>query len=92
MDGRIRLNGVEVCISSNLEAALRALRNLPKTLHGMRYWVDAVSINQKDTVERNRQVRRMQEIYSKARSTVVWLGDERDGCGTAIDIIHRYGQ
>jgi hypothetical protein len=29
--GRVRLNGVESCISRNLEAALRAVRDLPET-------------------------------------------------------------
>lgn len=90
MDGRVRLNGVESSISRNLEAALRALRVLPETQSGMRYWVDALSINQMDTNERNHQVKRMQEIYAKARATVVWLGNERDLCDTAIDIIYRY--
>jgi hypothetical protein len=42
LDGRIRLNGAEICISRNLEAALRALRRLPKTRSGKRYWIDAL--------------------------------------------------
>ena len=56
----------------------------------MRYWVNALSINQKDTTERNHQLKRMQEIYSKARATVVWLGNERDLCESATNIIYGY--
>ncbi|KAK4444264.1 HET-domain-containing protein [Podospora aff. communis PSN243] len=37
-------------------------------------WVDAICINQNDMVERNSQVRRMDETYSRAAHVSVWLG------------------
>lgn len=40
-------------------------------------WVDQICINQDDTPEKNAQVGRMGEIYSRATCTVVWLGPER---------------
>ena len=39
-------------------------------------WIDAISINQEDTLERNSQVAIMSDIYSRAESVIVWLGIE----------------
>jgi len=68
----------EICrdIPKNLEEALRALRDLQETRLGMRYWVDSLCIDQKNVEERNEQVKRMKEIYSRARAVIVWLGQE----------------
>ncbi len=42
-------------------------------------WVDSLSINQADSVERSAQVRMMGDIYSSAQTVAVWLGwDDRD--------------
>lgn len=45
-------------------------------------WIDACCINQKSERERNQQVGMMGDIYSKAKSTLVWLGksDATDMC------------
>jgi hypothetical protein len=37
-------------------------------------WIDAISINQTDIEERNREVARMGDIYSKCAQVNVWLG------------------
>ncbi len=37
-------------------------------------WVDAICINQDNIPERNRQVRMMPHIYSRAESVLVWFG------------------
>jgi hypothetical protein len=37
------------------------------------FWIDALSINQGDVVERSQQVIFMPNIYSQAQETVVWL-------------------
>ncbi|VBB71410.1 Putative protein of unknown function [Podospora comata] len=60
-------------ITQNLHSALKHLRrrDVPVVL-----WVDAVCINQSDVTERNSQVSNMPNIYKKASSTIVWLGDE----------------
>ncbi|KAK5174775.1 uncharacterized protein LTR77_001858 [Saxophila tyrrhenica] len=42
----------------------------------LRLWIDSVCINQDDIPERNAQVEMMAEIYSKAKSAIVWLGPE----------------
>ncbi|KAI1090781.1 heterokaryon incompatibility protein-domain-containing protein [Rostrohypoxylon terebratum] len=43
-------------------------------------WIDAICINQTSIPERNQEVRRMSEIYSRAKNVIVWLGriDEPD--------------
>ncbi|CAO2653698.1 Nn.00g031090.m01.CDS01 [Neocucurbitaria sp. VM-36] len=71
------LNGIPISITTNLDCALRHLRFVTamRTL-----WVDAVSINQSDTQDRNHQVQIMGSIYSSAQRVIVWLGsvDESD--------------
>jgi hypothetical protein len=58
-------------VNKNLYEALGALR----LRHESRtIWIDALSINQKDVVERSAQVARMALIYSRAYRVVVWLG------------------
>jgi hypothetical protein len=39
-------------------------------------WIDAICINQKDTAERNEQVKQMGKIYKFAERVIVWLGPE----------------
>ncbi|CAN9346683.1 unnamed protein product [Alternaria alternata] len=72
----IVVNGMQKDVPKNLEVALRALRDLPETRLGMRYWVDSLCINQEDEEERNEQVKRMTAIYGRARAVIVWLGQE----------------
>ncbi|OAK97710.1 HET-domain-containing protein [Phaeosphaeriaceae sp. SRC1lsM3a] len=65
------LDDIPTTITSNLDIALRHLRG---TIVTRTLWVDAVSMNQKDTQERNHQVQIMGKIYSSAREVIVWLG------------------
>ncbi|KAI1456695.1 heterokaryon incompatibility protein-domain-containing protein [Annulohypoxylon moriforme] len=72
----IIVNGVNLPVTTNLEAALRQFRK--DGLHGdenvTRLWVDAICINQKDVQERNHQVKLMASIYQKATYVLSWLG------------------
>lgn len=61
----INLNGLKKRVRKSLADALRALRF---TDSQQPLWIDAISINQDDVMERNRQVTRMGEIYDCARS------------------------
>lgn len=72
----ILVNGIRREISRNLEEALRVLRDLKETRLGMCYWVDSLCIDQENMRERNEQVKRMREIYGRARAVIVWLGRE----------------
>lgn len=79
---RIRIGQKFIQISTNLEHALRRLRNdeghdgEPKQC--MRLWVDQICINQEDIPERSQQVQLMYRIYAKAERVVVWLGQDHD--------------
>lgn len=53
----------DVSITSNLHTALLQLRDSEIAL---RMWIDAVCINQRDVLERNRQVTMMAHIYELA--------------------------
>lgn len=75
----------EFAVSESLHGALAKLRNrdTPSPV-----WVDAISINQHDLDEKNRQVGMMREIYSRAIATIVWLGEMNDGDAVAIQLMH----
>lgn len=38
-------------------------------------WIDQMSINQSNTIQRNHQVHLMSNIYSDSESVIIWLGD-----------------
>ncbi|KAI4648740.1 uncharacterized protein J4E79_009811 [Alternaria viburni] len=85
----IQINGVHKDVPRNLEEALRALRNLEETLSGMCYWIDSLCIDQENIEERNEQVKRMKEIYGRARAVIVWLGQEEEQDGIAVQIMQQ---
>ncbi|KAH8725616.1 heterokaryon incompatibility protein-domain-containing protein [Phaeosphaeriaceae sp. PMI808] len=69
----IKINGNLVYVRKNLENFLAVARiTLPDT----HLWIDALSIDQSDKLERNVQVQQMGRIYSGARTVLVWLGDD----------------
>jgi hypothetical protein len=51
--------------------------------------VDAICINQKDTQERNAQVRIMRSIYQQAERTVIWLGEATESTWMAFELCER---
>jgi len=83
----IFINGVEHQITTNLESALRHIRDDVKPIV---LWVDAICINQSDITERNHQVQLMRQIYSDVK-VLAWLGKEEDGSDGAIEFIENWG-
>lgn len=74
----ILIDGKRLAITNSLGAALRRLR--PPAGHPpLRIWVDQICINQRDTIERNQQVRLMHAIFRDASRVLVWLGADPDG-------------
>jgi len=69
------LSGAEpnqtLSVTKNLGEALPYLRREDQDRV---LWIDAISVNQQDLVERSKQVERMADIYSKATRVVAWLG------------------
>ncbi|KAM0371694.1 hypothetical protein ACHAPZ_010216 [Fusarium culmorum] len=68
-------DGERILVTPNCYAALEILRSKTKTRI---LWIDAICINQQDLSERGVQVSIMYEIYSKATSVLMWIGEERD--------------
>ena len=58
-------------ITEHLDHALRYLRHRDKKRV---LWVDALCINQQDTIERNGQVTMMRDIYQNCSAGIAWLG------------------
>ncbi|MCJ1286512.1 hypothetical protein MMC26_005858 [Xylographa opegraphella] len=71
-------------IRSNLYAALRQFRDTERELI---YWIDALCINQDNQQEKNMQVLKMADIYSKAYNVCIWLGEGNEQSNMAIDFI-----
>lgn len=73
----IIVNGSSLDVTENLHDCLIRLSpgsgGTPLLL-----WVDAVCINQTDVDERNSQVAMMAEVYKRASSLVIWLGEDHE--------------
>src|SRR3984957_3484101 len=85
-------------VTKNLESALRSVVRSRASGssttsqdededRGLFVWVDAISINQTDAEEKNRQVGMMHEIYQRATDVHIWLGDGDEDTGKAFDLI-----
>jgi hypothetical protein len=71
-DHDIQLNGVSFPIGRSLWTFLAQTRSRHQY---MNFWIDALSINQANVLEQNHQVQMMRQIYSKAHSVWIWLGE-----------------
>jgi hypothetical protein len=79
------MNGTVATVTSNLRSFL---------VHGRldkvrTIWVDALCIDQKNTIERGSQVQMMGQIYRNASRVLVWLGEAEGGSDQAMDLINR---
>lgn len=66
-------NGIYVKISKNLNNFLRRVRHPGRSTP---LWIDQISVNQADEVEKAQQVKIMQHVYRKAHATLLWIGEE----------------
>jgi hypothetical protein len=70
---RIRFSdGQSIPLSFTLSTLFDSLR---KNNRSFTLWIDAICINQNDTVEKSSQVRLMGQIYSCAEQVLLWLGE-----------------
>jgi hypothetical protein len=68
-DGGTMLTHSESTVGKNLGLAMYHLRRD----RPVRLWIDAISINQQDSIEKTHQVQLMHEIYAQSEVTVVFL-------------------
>jgi tetratricopeptide (TPR) repeat protein len=70
-DKRVFCHGKKFMVSKNVEDVLRQFRQ-PEKMSWL--WIDAISISQTSTKERNQQILLMEDIYRLAEVVAVWLG------------------
>ena len=79
------MEGIErVSVNANLYDALVAVRESDKAIL---VWIDGLSIDQENKIERAKQVQLMDKIYRQATSVAIWLGREADDSGRAIQLL-----
>lgn len=74
-------------VRPNLDSALRYLRDYSDEQKEEVIWVDALCINQDDEVEKSQQVAKMADIYRRADNVFIWLGNESNDSGMAMDFV-----
>jgi Heterokaryon incompatibility protein (HET) len=87
-----------VIIGGELFTAQRRFRWYKRTYsedEPLMLWVDALCTNQNDMSERKKHVKRIGQIYAKARQVIIWLGEEisnaeRSAFGALEAINHRF--
>jgi prepilin-type processing-associated H-X9-DG protein len=80
----IKVNNRPLAVTQNLYLALLRIR---KEWAPVDLWVDAICINQEDMIERSHQVMMMKDIYQRAHSTIVWLGEAAQHSSMAFGLI-----
>ncbi|KAG4439249.1 hypothetical protein IFR05_005287 [Cadophora sp. M221] len=81
----IELSGQRFLIRKNLDTFLRSVR---KPGGGyMRFWIDAVCIDQNNISERNRQLPRILEVYEDADVVACWPGEPDETSNVALRLV-----
>jgi len=82
---KMTLDGLtHISVNANLYDALVAIREPD---HAVLVWIDGLSIDQENKVERSKQVQLMDKIYRQATCVAIWLGREVDNSGQAMQLI-----
>ncbi|MCJ1266814.1 hypothetical protein MMC22_006699 [Lobaria immixta] len=68
-------------VTKDLFTTILRFRQKDKTI---RIWIDQLCIDQENLEERGNQVQLMRDIYSRAQTTIVWLGDAADQSALAF--------
>ncbi|KAF2437955.1 hypothetical protein P171DRAFT_424929 [Karstenula rhodostoma CBS 690.94] len=89
-DLAITCNGVKIPVKPNLYDFLLRCARHPDSSYRERLWVDAVCINQKNHLERSKQVQLIGDIYKLAARVVVWLGVEDDTTAEAVELMREF--
>ncbi|KAF2108510.1 heterokaryon incompatibility protein-domain-containing protein [Lophiotrema nucula] len=84
----ITCGGCTLRVTPNCHSALRYLK---EKLGNFTIWIDAICINQKDEGEKMNQILLMGEIYSKAETMYVWLGEGNTATNRAMAYLKTAG-
>ncbi|KAK3312629.1 heterokaryon incompatibility protein-domain-containing protein [Apodospora peruviana] len=76
-----RSQGCDLQITTN---CYHALRQIQSRFGISTIWVDSICINQEDSDEKAGQIPLMQDIYSRAASVFIWLGEGNDRSDRAM--------
>jgi hypothetical protein len=88
-DNTIIINGWSCRIRANLASFFSHYRKQFSASSTPWLWIDALCIDQQSSTERNSQVRLMAEIYSLARTVLVWLGPADISSEAVTALLHR---
>lgn len=83
----ICLDGQSFEVTKNLDAAMRHIRD---NFEVQTFWIDALSINQSDILERGVQVAHMNRIYKTATKVIVWLGPTSDSSTWILNVMIQF--
>ena len=81
---RVFVNSVPFPVTRNCERALKRVRERPLRAF---VWIDAICIDQSNDAERGHQVRLMPDIYSRAKTVLVYIGEGDDNITSALEMI-----
>ncbi|KAF2813858.1 HET-domain-containing protein, partial [Mytilinidion resinicola] len=87
-------SGVITCGSFTLPITQNchcALQHLTEVFGRLTIWIDAICINQDDEDEKMRQILLMQDIYSRAETVYVWLGESNVSTDRAMGYLENAG-
>jgi len=73
-------------VTQNLYGALHHLRRRESARP---LWIDAICIDQANTVERGQQVGLMRDIFQHSERTIVWLGPAGQNSSSAVELIRQ---
>ena len=85
-ESSISIDGTGLPIWPDLGFALKRIR---KKEEERQIWVDAICINQSDTNERNRQIRKMGQIFRSAERVLSWLGEASEVSAGALKFLNK---
>jgi hypothetical protein len=85
----IIVNGDPVQLSSTLVAGLRAISNLPGLVKGRHFkvWNDVLCLDQNNTDEIQRELKRVPSIYANAHAVVSWIGGPADNSHLVMGVL-----
>jgi Heterokaryon incompatibility protein (HET) len=89
-DGKVMMVGVnlhDALLVVRLTVSIEAYETIISRRRSGLIWIDALCINQKNDEERAAQVAIMGQIYSKAQTTIIWLGRDDQYTRPAASVI-----